>query len=553
MAGLENFYGEGKLSLLDEAPDILEEPRGSNGISIAPKNTVYGKTLFLINPHTSFFFRAEVHMVSEEGLNAYGAVTWGQFFIYQGFNEKLGWMHTSSRADAIDEYLETIAEENGEYYYLFGEKELPMKVKELTIPYTSDEGVKNKVFKVYFTHHGPIIRNQEDKWVSISLMQEPVDALRQSFLRTKATNHEAFHQTMEIRTNSSNNTVYADADGNIAYYHGNFIPKRNPGFDWSKPVDGSNPATAWQGLHTLDEMVTLLNPKNGWLQNCNSTPFTAAGANSPRVEDYLEYMAPDPENFRGVHARKVLEGKTDFTLEKLIAAAYDSYLPGFEELVPSLLRASRNEKSTTPALREALEMMAGWDLRWSVESVPTTLATYWGNELLKRAYAAPDRGRLLVYEYLTNSTSAPLLLEVFEETLAKLEEDFGTWKVAWGEVNRYQRITGDIVQPFNDDAPSLPVAFASGGWGSLASFGARTYPGTKKMYGTSGNSFVAVVEFGEKVRAKSISTGGQSGDPKSPHFDDQAVMYTRGEFKDVRFYREDIEKDATRVYHPGEK
>ncbi len=525
-----------------------DEPRGSNGFAIAPKNTKNGNSLFLINPHTSFFFRSEVHVNSEEGLNAYGAVTWGQFFVYQGFNDRLGWMHTSTYADAIDEYLETIIEKDNKLYYQHGELEKELEVKEITVPYRSDSGMTERTFTTYRSHHGPIVRKQDDKWVSFSIMEKPVEALTQSYSRTKAKDYQAFKAIMDIRTNSSNNTVYADADGNIAYFHGNYIPKRDPAFNWAKPVDGSNPATDYMGLHTLEEMVMLLNPEGGWIQNCNSTPFTAAGEYSPKREDYAAYIAPDYENYRGLHAVDVLSGKNDFTIESLKAAAYDPKLTGFTRLLPPLLATSTEDQQ----LKEAINLLSSWNYQFSEESEETTLAVYYGQELLTLARTVDNRPAGPITDFMENGISAELRIRALKNAMDILLFDFNSWKVPWGEVNRYQRLTGDIRQPFNDDKESLPVAFASGRWGSLASFGSSKYPDTKKMYGTGGNSFVAIVEFGDSLKAKSISTGGQSGDPSSPHFDDQALMYTKGEFKDVLFYRSEVDSKAKRSYTPGE-
>ncbi len=531
---LGSFYGKNPAELIKEETKD-KEPRGSNGFAIAPELTESGNAMLLINPHTSFFFRAEVHMVSEEGLNAYGAVTWGQFFIYQGFNEKCGWMHTSSRADAIDYYYETIVKKEGKLFYKFGENLRPLGERLISLSYKSGDTMASKDFKVFYTHNGPVIRDENGKWVSIRLMIEHEKALTQSYLRTKAQGHEDFKKTMDLNTNSSNNTVYADAEGNIAYYHGNFIPVRNPEFNWAGILDGSNPETDWKGLHPVDEMIFILNPENGWIQNCNSTPFTACGDNSPNKEDYPSYMAPDRENARGLHAVRVLEGQSKFTIDKLIATAYDSYLIYFEPLIPKLIEAQSSAPSNIKSgLVEAVELLKNWDLRYSLNSTATSLAIYWGIELNRSRN--PDEQMLMA----------------LRRAIHKLEIDFGSWKTPWGEINRYQRVNGNIRQPFDDSKPSLPVDFASSRWGSLASFGARTYPGTKKMYGTSGNSFVAVVEFGEKVKAKSILAGGISGDPNSPHFDDQALMYTKGEFKDVLFYKEDVESHAETTYHPGE-
>ncbi len=540
---LEAFYGDGvatQTASLDR--DFETEPSGSNGFAIAPSNSASGNALLLINPHTSFFFRAELHMVSNEGLNAYGAVTWGQFFVYQGFNEGSGWMHTSSGVDNIDEYLETVVERDGSYFYTYGDEERPVTVQQITVPYRSDSGMEERQFTVYRTHHGPVVRQANGQWVSVSLMEEPLDALNQSYSRTKANNYEEFYQTMELHTNSSNNTVFADAEGNIAYFHANFIPRRNTSFDWSRPVDGSDPETEWQGVHSVDEAPNVLNPPNGWIQNTNNWPYSAAGENSPVQADYPSYVQRRGENARGLHAIRVLDGKTDFDIQSVIDAAYDSYLTGFEDMIPALVRAYDRFPVASPLkarLSEQIVVLRDWDLRYTVESVPTSLAIFWGEELRRQVGGAGE------------GASAEQMIQSLAAASDKLEEDFGSWRTPWGDINRFQRLTGDIVQPFDDAGPSFPVEFASSRWGSLASFGARAYPQTKKWYGTSGNSFVAVVEFGDRVRARAITAGGLNSDPSSPHFNDQTERYATGNLRDVYYYREDLEGHIEREYHPG--
>jgi acyl-homoserine lactone acylase PvdQ len=555
LEGIAELYGdEAAREKLAAREKELAEPSGSNGIAISGKLTESGHAMLLINPHTSFFFRGEVHVVSEEGLNAYGAVTWGQFFVYQGFNENTGWMHTSTNVDFMDDFVETVSDENGQLRYRYGDEWREVTVSEVTLKYRkADGGLSERTFPMYRTHHGPVTRRLDGKWVATRINWDPVNALRQSFLRTKLEGQEEFREMMDIRRNSSNNTVYADSQGNIAYYHGNFVPKRDPRFDFSKPVDGSDPATDWKGLHTVDEIVTLLNPENGWIQNCNSTPFTAALEHSPRREDYPVYMAPDPENFRGLHAVSVLTGRSGFTLEKLIETAYDPYLPAFETLVPGLVSAYDESGKGFPDLVEPIETLRSWDYRASADSVAMSLAHFYGT-LYGEKGANPEnlRGIELV-EYQGKRSPKEERLRIFSQTVEKLAADFGDWKTPWGEINRFQRLNGDIEQRFDDSAPSLPVGMASGRWGALASFGAKSYPNTKRIYGGSGNSFVAVVEFGDKVRAKTILAGGESGDPSSPHFLDQAERYVEREFKDVAYYREDVEKRAKRRYHPGER
>jgi acyl-homoserine-lactone acylase len=530
------------------------EPTGSNGMAIAPSNTASHHALLLVNPHTSFFFRSELQMVSDQGLDAYGAVTWGQFFIYQGFNEHTGWMHTSSGVDAVDEYLETVKKQSDHFLYKYGNEERPLVSKQITIPYKTDHGMAEKKFTVYFSHHGPIIRNDNGKWVSIRLMQEPVKALTQSYIRTKTKDYKSFRQTLELKANSSNNTIFADSDGDIAYFHGNFIPRRDTRFDFTKPVDGSNPATDWRGLLTVDELPQLLNPRSGWLYNSNNWPWSGAGASSLRKQDYPAYVESGTETARGLHAVRVLQDEKDFTLDSLITAAYDSYLPWFEKPIPALLKAWDDAPASDPLkakLAGQIAVLRTWNYRWGVPSVPTSLAVFWGEDIRRHALDEARTAGVSAEEYIGTQVSQQRLLQSLAAASDRLAADFGSWKTPWGDINRFQRFTGDIVQPFNDAGPSIPVGFTSSLWGSLASFGARPYPGTKKWYGTSGNSFVAVVEFGEKVHAKAVTAGGESGNSSSPHFNDQAKRYSTGDLRDVYFYRADLKGHTKREYHPG--
>ncbi|HEY1913131.1 MAG TPA: penicillin acylase family protein, partial [Vicinamibacterales bacterium] len=553
---LEAFYGKTpeKMVSLEERERFVE-PTGSNGAAIAPSNTAAHHALLLINPHTSFFFRSELQMTSEEGLNAYGASTWGQFFIYQGFNEKTGWMHTSSGVDNIDEYLETVTKKGDGYTYRYGNEERAVIVKKIVVPYKTGGGMAQKEFTVFRTHHGPVVREADGKWVSIRLMEEPLKALQQSYLRTKAKDYKSYIESMELHTNSSNNTIFADAAGDIAYFHSNFIPNRDPKFDWTKPVDGSTPATEWNGVMSFSQTPNLLNPASGWLYNSNNWPWSAAGASSLKRADYPVYVDRGTEESpRGFHALRVFDNKKDFTLDSLIAAAYDSYLPQFAIMMPPLLKAYDQLPSSNPLkakLAEQISVLRSWDYRWSVTSVPTALAIYWGEEAARHVADEARKAGTSADNYVAAHGTPELMLQALAAASDRLTADFGTWKTAWGDINRYQRINAAIVQPFNDASPSIPVGFTSSRWGSLASFGARTYKGTKKMYGTTGNSFVAVVEFGDQVRAKAITAGGESGDPKSPHFGDQAQRYSTGGLRDVYFYPAQLAGHTERRYHPG--
>jgi acyl-homoserine-lactone acylase len=558
LSELQAFYGEPRAAAVsvDDKGRQIQEPTGSNGFAIAPSNTRHGHALLLINPHTSFFFRSELQMTSDQGLNAYGAVTWGQFFVYQGFNAHAGWMHTSSGVDVVDEFAETIIRNGDKLDYQFGLNQRPVTVSTIVVPYrTAGGAMSSRTFTAYRTHHGPIVRAADGKWIAIALMQKPVEALEQSFLRTKATDYASFLQVAELRANSSNNTIFADSKGEIAYLHPQFIPRRDDRFDYTKVVDGSDPRTDWGALHALDEAPHLLNPPNGWIFNTNDWPYSAAGEDSPKHADYPRYMDTAGENPRGLHAPIVLKARKDFTLPTLIQAAYDPYLPAFAKLIPTLVTAYDATPASDPLkakLAEPIATLRGWDDRWSAASVPTSLAVFWAEALW--AKLAPDAKSAEMPHYSEEEARATPAqkLSALSEAVDRLTQDFGTWRTPWGQINRFQRINDAIVQHFDDKAPSIPVPFTSSQWGSLASFGARRYEGTKNYYGTNGNSFVAVVEFGDKVRARAVTAGGESGDPRSKHFNDQALRYSQGDLREVYFYPRQLTGHTERRYHPGE-
>jgi acyl-homoserine-lactone acylase len=554
---LQAFYsGRGRALAAAAATAPAEaEPRGSNGVAIAPRITRDGHALLLINPHTSFFFRSEQQVTSEEGLNVYGAATWGQFFIYQGFNERAGWMHTSSGVDVVDEFLETIVERDGRLFYRYGSEERPLATEPVTIAYRTAAGARaSRTFQVYRTHHGPIVGEQDGRWVSFAMMYRPVEALSQSYLRTKARDFASYMRAMELRANSSNNTLYADADGTIAYLHPQFIPRRNDRFDYTRPVDGSDPASDWGEIHLLAEAPRVVNPSVGWVFNTNNWPYSAAGVDSPRPAAFPRYMDTAGENPRGQHAALLLERGSVWTIEGLRAAAYDPQLTAFDALLPPLLRAWDAAPASNPlkaSLAEQIALLRGWDRRWAADSAATSLAVFWGEAMLQRVANGSWGPGLTTYEAMARAPAA-VQLEALAAASDRLAREFGNWRTPWGDINRFQRVSPAIVHPFSDAAPSIPVPFTSARWGSLASFGAAPRNGARRWYGTSGNSFVAVVEFGPRVRAVAVTAGGDSGDPASRHFNDQAERYATGNLREVYFYPDQLRGHSERSYHPGD-
>ena len=534
---------------------------GSNGFAIAPSRSASGNALLYINPHVPYYFRMEVQMVSDEGLNVYGAVTWGQFFIYQGFNAHCGWMHTSSYADVADLYAEKIGKSGGDWVYKYEGQLRPVRIKPFTLWYKKDDQWLSHTIKGLYTHHGPVIASYNGSSLSLKEYNRSLDALLEAWLITKAHNFDEYKQAMKLRANTTNNTVYADDKGNIAYWHGNFMPRRDSTYDWSKPVDGSIAATEWKGLHELDEIVHVYNPATGWIQNCNSTPFSLSGSSSPRRPDYPYYMAPDGENFRALNAVRLLQNAQGMTLDSLIAKGYDSYLTAFDRLLPALFDAYN---MVTPegrkVLQEAIDTLKLWDRRSAVHSVATTLAIEWATNMTQYApkLVRPEDGSYQVDNLIAEikNTTPEQRLHELATVLTALQHRFGSWKMEWGDVCRYQRLTGKLEETYDDRLPSLPVGLVPSSFGALPSVQSHYLNdviNAKKRYAYSGNSFIAAIEFGKKVHARTIVTGGESSDPVSPHFSDQIDGYLHGHFKEVLFYKEDVLKNVEKSYRPGEE
>jgi acyl-homoserine lactone acylase PvdQ len=581
---VEYFYGGIVRSHDVYQKPVIENPfdmedktlKGSNGFAIAPMHSKSGNAMLYINPHVPFYFRSEMHMVSEEGLNVYGAVTWGQMFIYQGFNEYAGWMHTSSYADVADVYLEKVSKKDDAFTYEYENKQLPITTKVIDVKYYDNGVLKTKQTTTYKTHHGPVMCEKDGKWLSLHENNRSLNALIECWTRTKSKNLKEYTNALNLLANNSNNTVYADADGNIAYWHGNYMPKRNdPSFDYTRPVDGSIKATDWNGVHPLNEIVQSINPGNGWLQNCNATPFTVAGTNSPKSENYPSYMAPDGENPRGLNAVRLLGAIDKISLDELIQLGYNKHLTAFDILLPSLISESRKtqensniekgrQNAMTPEIEKAIKYLEDWNHDADTNSIAQTIAVTWMAEMnnnppgvAKFSFnpSTEEEGTRIIKRFESfNEKDIDFKLYHLKGALNNLKGTYGTWEIPWGQINRYQRVNpGDN---FNDSLASIAVAQTSSKFGQLPAFESKImitpkYSRTKKRYGYSGNSFIAAVSFGKRLEAKSIITGGQSRWANDKHFTDQAQMYIDGNFKNIYFYKEDVLAHKVTSYKPG--
>lgn len=515
-----------------------ERTRGSNEWALAGSRTASGYPMLLINPHVSFFGLStytEVHLTSDEGLVFSGLTRFGFMLPYMGNNAHLGWAYTDNYGDHGDLYVEEIDTVARAYRYGDGRRDLTTWTE--TIRVRGERGLEPRAFRFTKTHHGPILgRDDRDRPLAVRLAKlDEGGWFEQWYGMMRARSLNEWRTAAAVLNVPYMNTMYADRDGNILYIYNHAIPRRSLAYDWSRPVDGTDPGTEWEGYHALDELPQFLNPPSGFLQNTNSTPFTATDGIDAGPEDFPAYMVgTETDNRRAQRSRRVLRELREVTLDDFARAVLDTRLIAADEWVDRLVAGfqdvARDDSAGMAALAGPIDALRKWDRRAATGSAPTTLFVRWTE--------AVDLGRV---------TEIDKWLAAFTEVARGLERDWGTWEVPWGEVNRIQRPDAAGHLPFDDALPSLPVAGAPGWLGSVFTFHADRATGGKRSYGVHGNSFVKVVEFTPAVQARSVFVFGQSGDPASPHYFDQAELYSTMRFKSSWFSRDDVTAHAKRT------
>jgi acyl-homoserine-lactone acylase len=518
-----------------EAPADADE--GSNMWAVGPTRSATGRTMLLINPHVGFFGggqRYEAHLHSDEGLDVSGFAILGTPYIRSGHNRYLGWSHTNNYAQTADVYLENFDDPNDRLAYRYGSGYRRAEEWTEQIPVKTITGVVVRQVAFRKSHHGPILGMRDGASIAVRAVAAEGGAMEQRWAMARARNLREFQTALARVALTGSNTIYADRAGNIYYLHGNAIPRRNAKFDWTKPLDGSDPATEWQGLHTLAELPQVLNPKSGWLQNCNSTVFlTTAGDDNPQPAKYPPYMTPEPDTPRSQRSRAILSGTGRFTFEEWTRLGLDSKVGIAAVRVPELLAQVQKYPGRAAALADLIAALKEWDQVARNDSVPTTLFV----RMEARARANPG--------------APDASIAALEKVKAELEAAFGTWRVPWGDLNRLQRVhTSGTQEPFRDDRPSVPVPGAPTFTGTIFTFGTRESPGQKRMYGTVGDTYISVVEFGKKLQARSLLVFGESADPTSPHYFDQAELYSTQRFKPAWFSLSEIKRHLEKKYRP---
>jgi penicillin amidase len=517
-------------------PDLqAADAWGSNMWAVSPQRSRSGGALLFINPHQPYFGPGqwiEGHVHSEEGLHFSGAGFPGSFLPTIGHNEFLGWSHTVNAPDVVDVYLETFDDPQDPDAYRYGEGHRSATRWTTTLQVLGEDGeLASRSFELRRTHRGPVVGERDGKALVVKMAKfEEGGQLEQRYRMARARNLDEFKAAMGTLATPMFNTVYADVEGNIWYAYYGAVPRRDPSYDWSAPVDGSDPGTEWQGYHPLEELPQVLNPPAGYVQNCNATPFlaTAEGGN-PDPSDFPPYMVSEDDNPRSRISRRILEGQDDFSFEEFAALAFDTRVIEAEVWIPRLADALAS--STDRQLQEALALLTGWDGVSTVDSEAMTLFFAWREIMIQQRNED--------------------LVDSFAKAVNSLNSTWGTWRVAWGELNRLQRRHTSGTEAFSDAAESLAVAGGPGPLGIVFNFYTRPEAGAKRRYGVAGHSFVKVVDFAPEIAARSILVFGQRHDPSSPHYFDQSRLFAERKFKESWFSPQAVAADAVATYQPG--
>jgi len=541
---------------------LLSEHVGSNMWAVTPEKSATGKALLFINPHQPFFGPGqwyEGHLTSGEGWNLLGACFFGAPFPTLGHNESLAWSHTVNEPDIVDVYS-IVPDPEDAARYRHGEERRRIATWTDTIGVLADGKVVPRTFRFRRTHHGPIVAERDGVPLAIRLAKfEEGGGLEQWRAMGKARSVAEFREAISACDIPMFNCLVADSTGEILFVYNGAIPRRAPEFDWTKPVDGSDPRTEWQGYHTLEELPQLANPTCGFLQNCNQGPLTTvphggelaagAGDENPPADRFPPYLIGerDRDNGRARISRRILGATERFDLDAWARAGFDTRVLEAEARIPELVKEYEAIAASDPdrgaRLAPVVEALGAWDCVSTVDSVPMTLFVLTFDRVMQMVKKLDILGSPRV--------------RALEATIAELEAQHGTWQVPWGEINRLQRIHGSEIDgegrgAFSDDEPSLPVAGSPGPVGIVFNFYARPQEGQKRRYGVAGHSYVGVVELGNPIRSSTVLQFGQSGDPQSPHWFDQAPLYASGRFKRSPFTAEEVSNEASEPYHPGE-
>jgi len=522
------------------------EPRGSNMWSLAPSRTESGHAILLGNPHQAWSQVAtyyEAHLTVPGQLNFYGSTFVGRPVLTTGWNENLGWSHTVNYPD-LEEIYELDVDADRADHYVFDDSSIPLRKQIATVEVQTEEGLKTQSRVFWYSPLGPVVHRTEKKiYVLKSAAYDEFRFYQQWLRMAQAQDFTEFRRALEIQAIPMFNICYADREGNIFYLWNGTVPDLPHEAHKSEAVPARASSDVWTRFHAIDELPQLLNPPGGYVQNCNSPPFFTS-LQAPL--DPSEFPAHYPANnvsLRSQHSLQLIDNDQKFTLEQIRDLKHSPKMLLADRVKDDLIEAVRREHSQAE-VAAALEMLESWDHTVSADSRGGTLFAHWW-----KLYSKDKIGGYAVPWTAEEPTSTPRGLDkparAVECFLAAIEEcksRYGRWDVSWGDVHRIRM--GDV---------DLPMSGGSGLMGCFRVAKFRTDESDSKQIVNSGDSWVFAVEFGAQPRAYTIVGYSQSEVEGTPHFSDQASLYSNNTMKRAAFTEVEINKQLLKRYHPGEE
>jgi len=483
----------------------------SNVFAVGPSRSEDGSTRLMINTHQPWSGPVawyEAHLISDEGWDFFGALFPGSPTPLIGHNPDLGWSHTVNEPDLIDIYKLTLNPENESQYWFDGDwknfinREVKIKIKIFgPFKWTTRRVVKESV-------HGPVIGLQHGTYAIRISGKKDLSSIEQWYRMTKANNFSQFKDAMAIQGIPMFNTGYADKEGNIYYVYNAKIPKRKSGYQWASVVPGETSTNLWTEYIPYDSLPQIKNPKGGFIQNCNSTPYLATG-NKNEIMPVL----PDWTGIETHQTGRALRSLETYGSDSLInRQEFSNYKYDHTYSKNSLISKTRDryikymKNNTNSTLKPALELLEKWDLSADSTNKAAALAFL----VLPKAFKPEN------LKYDPDSVTKKL-----EESIKFLETNYGSIDPPLGRVFILKR-----------GKKELPL---SGGPGLLR---AIYYKKSEKKYvAVAGDCYIQLVEWDNKGKQQAWSIhqyGSATKDIYSPHYSDQSDLFYKEKMKKIR-------------------
>ena len=509
--------------------DSWREERGSNAWAIAPSRSASGNSLLLANPHlpwTDLFLFYEAQLTAP-GVNAYGAGLVGMPSLGIAFNDHLGWSHTVNTYDGADLYELTLSEGG----YLFDGETVPFDTETQIIKIKSkNQSFEEKSLTIKRSIHGPVVSEKQGKALALrvaGLDQSGMDEQYWDMIRAKS--FEEFLTAQRRLQMPMFNTIYADRDGHIMMLHGGQVPKRPLG-DWNYwrgIIPGNTEATLWTETHSYEDLPKVIDPLQGWVQNANDPPWTCTFPVMLNPDSYPSYMAPQGMGFRPQRSVRMIDRDSRVTFDELKQYKLSTHMELADRILDDLERAVK--KYGNSQSKKAFELLSQWDRNADSESRGAVLFAAWAFEMGSGMYRQTWNSKR-PRETPDGLKDPKQAVRVLKEVAEKIITDYGSLNVPWGEVYRL-RYAGK----------NLP---GNGASGSLGVFRVVSYSkdrDTKTFTAQSGDSYVALVEFSDPVRAEVLLTYGNATQAHSSHRSDQLDLFAQKKFRPVWRNRSEIE------------